>query len=145
MSRQGQKRCKFVEFLCGLQELSTCSRYQHAAIVVDDALTRVHSIGFNGVPSGIAHVACSGDADPCICVHAEANALIKLDGGSDLTMLITTTPCAKCAGMIINSGRIRAVVYGKAHSASGTIGTAIHMLLGVGISVVRQHDWTHVS
>jgi dCMP deaminase len=97
-----------------------------AAIVIDK---RIVSTGYNGTPSGMKNCSdggcyrCanrdkkykSGTAyDLCICVHAEANALlsaarfgISVDGG---TLYTTTQPCFGCLKEMLQA-RIKQVYY----------------------------------
>lgn len=93
-----------VRFCNDLARLSTCKRLQVAAVIVDHRFTRVLSIGFNGPYSG-SKIECTGEQGNCGCVHAEANALIKLTHRTPHMFMITThTPCVHCAGLIHNAG-----------------------------------------
>jgi dCMP deaminase len=84
--------------------LSTCKRLRVGAIIVDHKFTKVLSIGYNGQPAGRHNNDCTG-VTPCGCVHAEANALIKLQQRTECMFLIAThTPCGHCEGLIINTG-----------------------------------------
>jgi deoxycytidylate deaminase len=48
----------------------------------------------------------------CGCIHGEANALVKVRSReSGLILFTTNSPCPHCAGLIINSHRIGAVIY----------------------------------
>ena len=94
-----------LDFCKSLSKLSTCRRLQVAAIIVDHRFTRVLSIGYNGWPVGAPNDACLGVAGSCGCVHAEANALIKLQYRTPHMFMITThSPCLHCAGLILNAG-----------------------------------------
>lgn len=110
--------CNFAE---QLKELSTCKRRKCACVIFDPSYSTVWSIGYNGLPSGIPHEFCDGTVGSCGCVHAEANALIKLPPvASDrgLLMLATTAPCSHCAGLIVNSRKISIVYYSEPYRDS---------------------------
>ena len=110
--RRRAKLNVFVQFTKGLAGLSTCSRLTVACTIFDEGLSKVHAIGYNGQPAGVPHSRCSGSQGSCGCVHAEANALVKLDTPDKGLVLYTThSPCAHCAGLIINSGKIAKVLY----------------------------------
>lgn len=84
-------------------------------MVVTAALTEVVAVGYNGPPAGEPNDGCRGGAGSCGCVHAEANALVKLKVGGDLLLSCSASPCEHCAGLILNSGVVRAVVFGSAY------------------------------
>jgi dCMP deaminase len=86
------------------------------AVLMDDD-HRILGTGFNGFPRGV------GDhperyADKAIkypmVVHAEANVLIATLGTAgvawSVTLIVTTAPCARCAGLAIQAG-VSAVAY----------------------------------
>jgi deoxycytidylate deaminase len=104
----------FRVFLDSLAGLSFCKRAQTAAIVLTPDLREVLAIGYNGPPAGRNNESCREVEGACGCIHAEANALVKLHSrASDLILLSSTSPCEHCAGLVINSGRIHAVIYLK--------------------------------
>ena len=108
--RQSQKLRSFTDFTHSLASHSTCKRASVGAIVVDMDLTVVRAIGYNGQPRLLPNDGCTGVKGMCGCVHAEANAICKL-GDKGRLMICTTAPCTRCAGLIINSGIIEAVLY----------------------------------
>lgn len=97
---------KFFEFTSSLAELSHCKRAKVGCVICDREFTRVLSIGYNGPPAGISNASCTGVEGNCGCVHAEANALIKLGTADSAIMLCTSVPCYHCAGLIVNSKKI---------------------------------------
>ncbi len=106
----------FCRFTTDLAALSTCQRLSVGAVVVPSDTSGVVSIGYNGPPSGLPNDGCRGDAGACGCVHAEANALVKARrGGGGFVLLVTDSPCEHCAGLVLNSSAIAAVVYGRAY------------------------------
>lgn len=111
MSRRDEKLRAFVRFAVDLSDLSTCKRLKVGCVVVTPELTEVLAIGYNGPPSGTSNDSCRGET-PCGCVHAEANALVKLKSAKDHLILITTkSPCEHCAGLILNSRSIESLIY----------------------------------
>ncbi len=103
----------FLDFTIGLGQLSTCKRLKVGAIIIPQEMTEVLSIGYNGPPVGKDNMGCrEASVGSCGCVHAEANALLKLRGRHyGLVMILTRSPCEHCAGLIINSRCIDAIVY----------------------------------
>jgi len=104
-----------------------CLSAKKGAIIVRDK--QILSTGYNGSPKGVTHCNLGGCerctlrhlgkiksgvySAPCICAHAEENAIAQAayNGTSTkgATMYTTFTPCSNCAKLIINSG-ITAVV-----------------------------------
>lgn len=82
--------------------------------VIVDQSRRVVSLGFNGLPAGMADTAerpLDRDLKLALTIHAEENAL--LFAGRPVygcVAFITRHPCAHCAAKLIQSG-IGAVIY----------------------------------
>lgn len=67
--------------------------------------TRVLSFGYNGNAKGLANTCDSDEPGQCGCVHAEMNALLKLDYTEpSKVMFVTDSPCKACAKAMVNSG-----------------------------------------
>lgn len=97
---------------------ATCIRRQCGAVIVKD--NEVISTGYNGAPKGLPHCdenSClrkklnipSGERhEICRATHAEMNAIAQAAkrGASieNADIYITTSPCAMCSKLIINSG-----------------------------------------
>lgn len=129
------KHDTFFDMLDQLKYRSTCLRGQTAAMVVRDG--RIVSMGYNGAPPGKPHcldVGCEEQKVPhvmkrrehgtefieddhfylegCIrAVHAEANAIafaarqgISTEGAE---MYCLSSPCHKCAQLIVSCGIVR--------------------------------------
>lgn len=130
----------------------TCSRLSVGVVIHRDG--RILSTGYNGAPAGVNHcdhtcdcgmplkygndVAHAVDCNsfrPCIiAAHAERNAIdwaarygLALDGSE---LVVTDTPCAQCAGSIINAG-IRSVVAKRPYRDQ----TGVRMLEQAGVSM----------
>lgn len=91
---------------------STCQRRQQSCAITDSEYWRILAYGYNGRASGEEHGCDSLEAGKCNCIHAETNALIKLDTHLDnLILICTQSPCIMCARLIVNSRKIRKVFY----------------------------------
>ena len=100
--------------------LSTCRRLRVGCVVVSPKLQAILAVGYNGPTAGTPNDSCTGIPGACGCVHAEANALVKLGAGAG-ELVVTHSPCSHCAGMIVNSGRVTGVTYGERFRDGGGI------------------------
>lgn len=106
--------------------------FKVGALIVTSDNTQVLSLGYNGNATGMSNVpqsdlpGCSG------LLHAEINALLKLDYNNpkDKVMYLTLSPCVNCAMAVINSG-IKKVVYKEKYRDD----SGIKMLQSVGIKI----------
>jgi len=87
-------------------------RYQVGAVVVSEDNTQVLAVGYNGNYSGGPNEAESDNPGESGMIHAEINALLKLDYNNPKkkTMYVTLSPCKMCAKAIVNAG-IDEVIY----------------------------------
>ncbi len=131
--RLRQKVAVFWRLARDLASLSCCRRAKVGCVVVLPDLTEVVAIGYNGPPAGTPNDGCRGTEGNCGCAHSEGNALSKLRGGHDLVMVTTTLQCEHCAGLVVNSGKVRAVVYGQEYR--NTYG--VDLLRSAGLAVVQ--------
>lgn len=129
-----------VGFLQLLRERSTCKRLQVAALVCDSAFKVIHAMGYNGPAAGEANDACRDEKGNCGCVHAEANALVKLRTSErGCYMFCTTSPCEACAKLIVNSGAISQVLYLEDYRSM--LGKRIIVAAGLKLTqLVPRHD-----
>lgn len=119
MKRYAEKLLTMVRFGWDLKNLSTCKRATVGAVVFAPDCSRVFSIGYNGPARTRHNNACRNSEGDCGCVHAEANAMVKLQGERGL-MYCSTLPCEACASLILNSGAIRGFIWsGKYRSDVG--------------------------
>lgn len=95
-----------------IAERSIDHRLQVGAVVVTDDNTQVLSIGYNGNYSGGPNSVESIEPGHSGLIHAEINALLKLDYNNPKSkkMYVTHFPCRMCAKSIVNSG-IKYVIY----------------------------------
>jgi dCMP deaminase len=89
-------------------------RYQVGSIIVTDDNTQLLSLGYNGNYKGGPNTVDSQDPGMSGLIHAEQNALIKLDYNNPKRkkMYVTLSPCQHCAKMIVNAN-ISEVVYSE--------------------------------
>lgn len=86
--------------------------FKVGALITTSDNTQVLSLGYNGNAAGMSNVPQSDKPGCSGLLHAEINALLKLDYNNpkDKVMYLTLSPCDYCAMAIINSG-IKKVVY----------------------------------
>ena len=86
--------------------------FKVAAIIVTGDNTQLLSLGYNGDHAGGPNCRESDNPGDSGFIHAEVNALIKLDFNSPKSkkMYVSLSPCRMCAKAIINA-RIDEVVY----------------------------------
>ncbi len=110
MQRYARKLLTMVRFGWDLKNLSTCKRATVGAVVFAPDCSRVYSIGYNGPAHTRHNQACRNTEGDCGCVHAEANAIVKLQGQRGL-MYCSTLPCEACASLILNSQAIQGFIW----------------------------------
>lgn len=106
--------------------------FKVGALIVTSDNTQVLSLGYNGNATGMSNVTQS-DVPGCSgLLHAEINALLKLDYNNpkDKIMYLTLSPCVNCAMAVINSG-IKKIVYKEKYRDD----SGIKMLQSVGIKI----------
>ena len=86
--------------------------FKVGALIVTSDNTQVLSLGYNGNAKGMSNVPQSDEPGCSGLLHAEINALLKLDYNNpkDKVMYLTLSPCENCSMAIINSG-IKKVVF----------------------------------
>ena len=102
----------WMKFASSIAERSIDPRFKVGAVVISDDNTQVLSVGYNGDQAGGSNEVESLEPGQSGCIHAEINALIKLDYNNPKSkkMYITLSPCKMCAKAIVNAG-IAEVVY----------------------------------
>jgi deoxycytidylate deaminase len=111
-ARLTEKLKTFYRFAHNLAELSTCKRLSVGCVIVTPSLGEVVGIGYNGPPRGTRNDQCRSGEGTCGCIHAEANALVKARAGDNLILFTTFSPCEHCAGLIVNSQKVKYLVFG---------------------------------
>jgi len=142
MNKYTARLTVFMNFLTSLALLSKCQDKKNAAILCDEHLEQIYSIGLNGGPKGGIDCLCSMGLK-YTCVHAEAQALMKApapnNGPMWPMMLCTMSPCVTCATMIINYG-VHKVVYVVDYKSDA----GIRILLDAGCCVYQYVDAEHI-
>ena len=102
----------WMEFAHTISKRSYDPRHQVGAIVVTDDNTQVLSVGYNGNYAGGPNEVESETPGESGLIHAEINALLKLDYNNPKKKIVyvTLSPCKMCAKAIVNAG-IDSVVY----------------------------------
>ena len=106
------------------------STFKVGALIVTSDNTQVLSLGYNGNAAGMSNVPQSETPGCSGLLHAEINALLKLDYNNpkDKVMYLTLSPCETCAKAIVNSGLKRVVFKARYRNDTG-----IKILQKVGI------------
>lgn len=88
--------------------------YKIGCVIVSDDNQQVLSLGYNGMERGGPNVVDSTERGKSGTIHAEINALIKLnvDNPKRKRMYVTRSPCKMCARAIVNAG-IHEVIFDK--------------------------------
>ena len=111
--------------------------FKVGSLVVTADNTQVLSLGYNGNASGMSNRPQSDNPGESGLLHAEINALLKMDYNNpkDQIMYLTLSPCENCAMAIINSGIKKVVYKNEYRDLSG-----LNMLISAGISVKRYEN-----
>ena len=115
-------------------------RHQVGVVIVTQDNTQVLSVGYNGNYSGGPNEVESSTPGESGMIHAEINALLKMDYNNpkDKTLYVTLSPCKMCAKSIVNAG-IDKVVY--AYEYRDTAGLKILQESGIEIcQFAKQQD-----
>ena len=109
-------------------------RHQVGAVVVTHDNTQVLAVGYNGNYAGGPNEVESTKPGESGMIHAEINALLKMDYNNpkDKTIYVTLSPCRQCAKAIINAGVSRVVYDEEYRDPAG-----VDLLRNVGIQVGR--------
>lgn len=115
-----------------ISERSYDPRHKVGAIVVTDDNTQVLAVGYNGNYAGGPNEVESTEPGESGMLHAEINALLKLDYNNpkNKKMYVTLSPCRMCAKAIINSG-VKEVVYKEQYRDT----SSLDLLESQGVSV----------
>jgi len=121
-----------MNFAKSIAERSIDPRFQVGAVVVSEDNMQVLSVGYNGDQAGGPNEVESLDPGQSGCIHAEINALIKLDYNNpkNKKMYVTLSPCRLCAKSIINAS-IAEVIYGEKYRDT----SGLELLAASGIKV----------
>jgi dCMP deaminase len=95
-----------MEFATSISRRSYDPRYQVGAVIVAGDNTQVLAVGYNGNYAGGPNEVESTVPGESGMLHAEINALLKMDYNvpKQKKMYITLSPCRMCAKAIVNAG-----------------------------------------
>ena len=104
----------WMNFAQSIAKRSCDSKYQVGAVIVNSENTQVLSIGYNGDQKGGSNKRDSTETGHSGFIHAEINALIKMDYNNPCKkkMYLTLSPCEVCAKAIVNAG-INELIYSE--------------------------------
>tara|TARA_B100000683_G_C12213913_1_gene441998 strand:- start:2 stop:385 length:384 start_codon:yes stop_codon:yes gene_type:complete len=103
-----------MDFAQSISKRSYDPRHQVGAVIVTGDNTQVLSVGYNGNYSGGPNEVESDVPGESGMLHAEINALLKMDYNNPKKkkLYLTLSPCRMCAKAIVNSG-IGEVMYAE--------------------------------
>ncbi len=117
-----------------ISQRSIDPRHQVGSIIVTDDNTQLLALGYNGNYKGGPNEIESLSPGQSGLIHAEQNALIKLDYNNPKKkkMYVTLSPCSHCAKMIVNAN-IHEVIYDEQYRDPA----GIEIMKSAGLSVRR--------
>ncbi len=126
-----------------LASRSTCKRLKVGCVIVSCDYSRVYGIGYNGNAAGRANECDSPTPGNCGCLHAEDNALLKTNGGPEVSKIVFVThqPCSYCAKRMVNKGGIKKVYYSEPYRL--TEGLRILQDADIEIHQIKQQSLDH--
>ena len=109
-------------------------RYQVGVVIVSEDNTQVFAVGYNGNYKGGPNEVESEVPGESGMIHAEINALLKMDYNNPKKkiMYVTLSPCRMCAKAIVNAG-FDSVVYDEEYRDT----SGLTLLKDAGIHVKR--------
>ena len=124
-----------------LSKRSYDPRFQVGSVVVSDDNTQVLAVGYNGNFAGGPNEVESTTPGESGMIHAEINALLKLDYNNPKRKIlyVTLSPCRQCAKAIVNAG-ISEVVYSEQYRDT----SSLDILRSAGI-IVRKYVCSSAS
>jgi dCMP deaminase len=117
-----------------IAERSRDPRLKVGSVIVTEDNTSVLAIGYNGDQQGGDNKPDSLEPGKSGFIHAEANALIKMNFGDhrNKKIYLTHSPCPVCARMIVNSGIKKVIFCDEYRDSKG-----LNILKNSGVSVER--------
>lgn len=93
------------KFASTIAERSCDPKFKVGVVIVPEDNTGILSLGYNGDHKGGSNERESNESGQSGFIHAEINALIKMDFNNpkDKKMYLTHSPCKMCAKAIINA------------------------------------------
>ena len=111
----------WMDFAKNISRRSSDPNFKVGCCIVTQDNCQVLSIGYNGDHKGGSNQRESLEPGKSGFIHAEINALIKMDYNNPKpkTLYITLSPCTQCAKAIINGGIQRVVYLNEYRDKSG--------------------------
>ncbi len=116
---------------------ATCKQKNRkiGCIITDFTLDRVLAIAYNGPPTAMPNDSCRNIPGNCGCVHAEANAIARMDSTvPHKIMFITMVPCEHCANLIAQSNIAKVYYYEEYRGQEG-----LRRLRACGVETIQVH------
>tara|TARA_B100000214_G_scaffold358713_1_gene319463 strand:- start:1626 stop:2039 length:414 start_codon:yes stop_codon:yes gene_type:complete len=112
----------WLEFAHSIAKRSYDPRHRVGAVIVTDDNTQVLSVGYNGNYAGGPNEVESIIPGESGMIHAEINALLKMDYNNPKKkkLYLTLSPCKMCAKAIVNAG-ISEVFYSEVYRDSSSL------------------------
>jgi dCMP deaminase len=126
----------WMTFASNISRRSYDQRYQVGAIVVTVDNCQVLAVGYNGNYSGGPNEVESNEPGQSGMLHAEINALLKMDYNNPKKkkLYLTLSPCRMCAKAIVNAGIDEVIFLESYRDVSG-----LEILTHAGVAT-RQHS-----
>ena len=123
----------WMDFAKSISRRSYDPRFQVGAVIVTEDNTQVLSVGYNGNYAGGPNEVESEIPGESGMIHAEINALLKMDYNNPKKkkLYLTLSPCRMCAKAIVNAN-ISEVVYCNPYEPDTS---GIDLLKNAGIKV----------
>lgn len=112
----------WMDFAGLISKRSYDPRYRVGAVVVTTDNTQVLSVGYNGNYSGGPNEVESDEPGHSGFIHAEINALLKMDYNNPKKkkLYLTLSPCRGCSKAIVNAGIDEVIFKNEYRDMSGT-------------------------
>ena len=85
---------------------STCkqSHRKIGCVITNENMDSILAVAYNGPPVAMPNDACRNIRGDCGCLHAEQNAIARVDNTvQNKIMFVTMIPCESCANLIAQS------------------------------------------
>ena len=130
----------WISFAKTISERSYDPRNKVGAVIVTEDNTQVLSIGYNGGWAGGPNEVESLEPGKSGMIHAEINALIKMNYSHHKRkkLYVTLSPCRGCAKAIINGGINRVIYLDDYRDLSG-----VELLRESGIRVTKFDEYAN--
>lgn len=128
----------FMRLAIHLSQRSTCKRLSVGCVVTSTDHSQIYGIGYNGNAKGLPNTCARDVPGNCGCIHAEDNALLKVNVPSyvDKIAYVTHQPCEYCAKRFINKGGFVKVVFNRPYRDQ----TGLEILIAAGIEIDGPGD-----